>query len=247
MRTVALITSAALLLVVTSAPAQITHTVTYLSSYTLGLGSRPTIDVYKVSFDAGSGRVLGSFILDVGAKADPDPNDPNDPNTHLPDPNVYQDPFQAGWQYRVGKNWVIGITPTKDDADLWLMPPDTSMCYESDTYFIPAGIGGWAPSVVLPTESNDESIYYPAWPEDYAAGKGTLQVAVAVPVENAVRAMDTIHVGVIRGTTVYCKSHSANQQGETTYETFLVPEPGSMSLLGLAALALLRRKRGCGG
>jgi hypothetical protein len=227
-----------------AAPAAITHSITLLGTYTLGIGTTPTIDVYKVGFACDDpNRVIGALVLGVGSVAgDPcyaqgipvDPNDPND----------YDDAFNAAWRVG-GKTPVTMLTPTRDDANTWLTPPDTSKCYETDSSFLPPNIGSsvyWPTSTLSPTETNDASIYYTG-NDDYVAGVGWLAVAKAVPVALRTNAMDAIMVGVIQGDTVYVYTGSADDLGMTTKERFLVPEPATLTLLGLGALCLIRRRR----
>jgi hypothetical protein len=255
MKTIGPVMSAALLLAAVSAPAGaqswIAHTVTYTGSYTVGVGTAPTVDVYKVSFTVTDLRdpnvKLAALVLEIGANA-------GDPNYALflpaPDPSLrFDNPFQAGWCTRFGKTPITYLTPTRDDADTHLTPPDTSQLYETDSSFLPSGIATWAPAAVNPTEVNDGSVYS-AGIDDYVAGVGNLRVAVAVPNEWQEvygSTIDAAMVGCIRGTTVYCYSQSADEYGRVTVERFLIneviPEPVCLSVLALGGLALLRRKR----
>jgi hypothetical protein len=233
-------------LLATAAPAVIVHTITYEGTYTVGIGTMPIVDVYKVNFavvdPSNPGLLLGSFVLEIGQNAG-DPvyaqGVPTDPNT---DPNTYNNPFQGAWKSG-GKTPITQLTPTRDDANTWLSPPDASKLYECDSSFLPPGILTWAPAVVNPTEVNNASVYNPAGVDDYVAGVGNLRCAVAVPNENRVTEMDVLMVGVIRGTTVYCYTGSADELGRTTKERFLIPEPATFGVLAMGAMGLINRRR----
>jgi hypothetical protein len=202
--------------------------VTLTGSYTLGLGSGPVIDVYTIRFDAGPGHVVGSIVVDIGLMIG----------------DGGYDPVQNGWVAAGKSGSVINLTPTADDAALWLTPPDSSKCYETDSYFIPAGIGTWEVTIYRPTESNDASIYT-AGADDYVCGKGSMYVATAPIGDDRVQALDVAQLGVVHGEYVWFYDHSsANELGETTYEKFLVPEPVTVGMLALGALGLLRCRKG---
>jgi hypothetical protein len=210
----------------------ITHQVTLLGDYAVTGGS---VAVYKVSFDAGVDRKIGSLVLDVGSYASPDPCSP--------DPN-FKDPYQVWYKYRGGfpVHNIDVMTPTIDDITGFGSPYE-----ETDTHFILGGISGWTPVVVLPGESNNGSLANPPYnPGGIKEGFGYLTVAIAVPVAYRTRTMDVIQVGVFHASPldkVYCKSGSANDLGDVTHETFLVPEPAALTMLGLGALCLIRRRR----
>lgn len=206
------------------ASATITHTVTPVGTYTMGIGSAPVVDVYDVSFDAGEGRTLGALVITVGS-----------------DSGEGTDPVQSAW-LSGGKTPVLHLTPSEDDSGYWLVPPDVTKCYETDTRFLPAGIGTWAPVVVVPTEINDGSIYS-AGTEDYKAGLGDITVSVAVPVSEREEEITVIRVGVPLGAHVWCLSKSADDLGVVTTDLFEIPEPATLTVLGLGALALVRRRR----
>jgi hypothetical protein len=228
MKKTALAVALVLGLVPVAAQATITYTISYLGGYTLGLGSGPTIDVFKFSMDAGEGRVLGALVLDIGTTAG----------------YGGDDPFQAAWVTGGWPGPIVNLTPTQDDADYWLTPPDTSKCYEADTHFLPAGIGTWAPVVVVPDETNDGSIYNAGNnPNDYKAGVGYLSIATGIPVACRTRTLDVAQVGVIRGEWVYFKSGSVDDLGNVTHENIFFPEPATALLVVAGAIGLLRRRR----
>ena len=114
------------------AQAAITHSITLVGSYTVGIGTEPNVDVYDVALDAGTGRDLGALVIQVGTLS-----------------GVGDDPMQSAWRSG-GKTPVVNLTPTADDASYWLTPPDSSKCYETDSHFVPAGIADWAPVVTPP-------------------------------------------------------------------------------------------------
>jgi hypothetical protein len=203
------------------------------------------VDVYKINFTvvdpSNPGLKMGSLVLEIGVNAgDPSfaqgiPVDPNDPN-------VYNNPFQGAWRLG-GKTPITQLTPTREDANTWLSPPDASKLYETDSSFLPPGILTWAPAVVNPVEVNDSSVYS-AGDDDYRAGVGNLRCAVAIPNANRTASIDAVMVGVIRGTTVYLYTGSADELGRTTKERFVViPEPATLSVLAMGLLGLLGRRR----
>jgi hypothetical protein len=238
-------------LLAAAAPAVIVHTVTPMGSFTVGIGSAPIVDVYKITFTVVDPNQddpsVGSLVLEIGQNA----GDPSyAQGIPAPDPNlVFNNPFQGAFRTG-GKVAVTNLTPTRNDANTWLMPPDASKLYECDSSFLPSGILTWAPAVVNPLEVNDGSVYTPPGVDDYVAGVGNLRLAVAVPNEwRGVygATIDAAMVGVIRGTTVWCYTGSADSLGATTKERFLVggiiPEPATLSVLAMGVLGLLGRRR----
>jgi hypothetical protein len=226
-----------------AAQATITTTISYVGTYTIGLGAGPVVDVYKVHMHTNVG-VLGALVIEIGWSAGEPcyamgiPVDPNDPNS-------YDNPFQAWWTSYGKSGNVQRLTGSEDEAAVWLTPPDSSKCYEADTRFLPADIGTWGPAIYNPKEDNDGSIY-DGGTEDYFVGVGRLGVAVGL--QNYLREiygadMDVALVGVVRGTTVYLYTGSADSFGITTKERMLVPEPVTLTLLGAGSLCLARRRR----
>jgi hypothetical protein len=199
-----------------SAQATVTLQFVYVGTYTVGLGSNPIVEVWKIAVDAGEGNTVDSLIAAIGTGAG----------------LGYDDPFQAAW-HTSGKTAQTWLTPTQEDANAVLLPLDSSKCYECDTRFLPAGIGTWAPAAQNPTESNDASIYG-VYDDDYVAGAGSLSVAAAVPMALRTRLLDVVQIGIIRGTTV---------AGVINGETFVSPDPATVLLLGPGAVMLLRRRR----
>ena len=211
-----------------AAPAAMTYTATYTGSHDV---AGVTVDMYTVTLDAGTGRVMGSLILTAGTMAELGASNP----------------FQVWYSYRQtapppAKN-VDLKTPTADDIAGW------GLSYEqTDTHLLPTGIASWAPVVVAPAEDNDASIVDPGYdPGGNKLGAGSLTVQTSVPVSLRTQTLELLQAGVIHTSEgVWVKSLSADDYGLVTeLHIFLppIPEPATLSLLGLGALALFRRRR----
>ena len=224
-----------MLLVVLCAPglvqASITITVKPSGSYTVSVGGTSTlVDTYTLTYDAGQ-YTLGALIVDVG----------------LPAGKGGSNPFQGAWIALVPPKNVYKtfLTPTKDDADMWLDPSDATHVNVADSHFLPPGIGTWPVAVLVPYEANDKSIYNPGNVNgDYVLGTGPLSVAVAVPNERKTRVMEVLRVGVIRGHPVWVHDQSADDMGHSVvHQYILIPEPGTLALLGAGAWLWFGKKR----
>ena len=141
-------------------------------------------------------------------------------------------------------------TPTEDDT-AFFDPNDGTNMYQSDSRFLPSGIADWAPAVASPEEENDESIYNPANVQyEPVLGLGQLWAIVGIPMEeNMGNELLVARVGVLStepNVWVYSgigARPDANSGSQADYYTYMIPEPATLTVLGLGALALLRRRR----
>jgi hypothetical protein len=172
-----------------------------------------------------------------------------------------QNPFQAAYttKTKVGGVWTypVNLTPTEDSDSYW-DPNDGSHIYQSDSRFMPSsanpsdpcgGIENWL-AIQAPTETNDRSIDpNNAVSDDIVLGKGGLSTisAIPVPMQSGSLQLLVARIGVVAGDTVWGLDQSAYYDGiadRSLNETFIVPEPATLALLGLGAVALIRRRRG---
>jgi hypothetical protein len=260
MRTI-LATAAILCAMAVSASGQalITHSVTYIDSYTVSYNSTETeVDVYKLTLNADPGWVIGAIDIVIGRN--------NDPNRGV---TQGQDPFQ-GWRrlYDVDEEtWSDSKTPTQKGTKsfntraLWT----GTNIYQTDSRFIcnydmndPNNFGdpnkwidNWLPAPIIgPAENNDMSIYDPD--DSYTSteaslGKGELWVTAGVPFGYRMEQMPVALIGIVQGDRVWCRDMSAatppEGSSEVIDETFeIIPEPATLALLAVGAGSLLRRK-----
>ncbi|MGA2264951.1 MAG: PEP-CTERM sorting domain-containing protein [Phycisphaerae bacterium] len=170
------------------------------------------------------------------------------------------DPFQAAYttKTKVGGKWTypINLTPSEDSDSYW-DPCDGSNIYQADSRFLPSaadandpcgGIENWL-AIQAPTETNDKSIDpNRAIADDIVLGKGGLSTisAIPVPMQSPSLQLAAVRVGVVQGTQVWCLDQCAWYDGvadQSDNVTFMIPEPATLSMLCLGALALIRRRR----
>jgi hypothetical protein len=159
--------------------------------------------------------------------------------------------------------WYDDWTPTEGILNAGLegyyTPGDGSNIYESDTRLIVdydpntdpnTWIEYWLPSPTqTPTETNDKSIYDPGDADSGFLGEGDLSVTAGVPEAYQVQTMDIALIGIDGTKHVYARSRMAarplaggsSELDEYTFE--IIPEPVTLTVLGLGALALFRRRR----
>jgi MYXO-CTERM domain-containing protein len=215
--------------------AYVTPSVSFLSTQIVDYNdTSTTVDVYTITVTADDpeGHV-GALLLCVG--------DTSDANFTVFDPGIGDNPFQA---WGVGsKTTTLYKTATEEDAygnlyGMEIIEGDTE--YYADTHLL-TGVGDWTPSTAGPDEMNDKSIAGPVKYE-YVFGQGMMWFQSAVPVVNWANSIDVAQVGVIRGTDVYLRDMSSDGVGSDD-TTMLIPEPATLTLLGLGALTLIRRRR----
>lgn len=196
--------------------------------YTISLGGT-SVQMYaaELRLDAMDGRTIASLDLEFGPVVSPD------------SPAV----FQAGW-LSGGKIPVVRLTPTSADADYWLLPPDSSKCYEADSHFLPDVYQG-STLIIPPTETNDGSIYG-GKTDDYYAGYGSLWCSVEFPPAARKRMLLVAVIGVRtwnleEGVVAAYHYRAVDDLGEVT--EVWVPEPATAPLLAAGACAVARRRR----
>jgi hypothetical protein len=227
-----------------TAQAGIVSTVSFVSTVTVGTAAGDKIvDVYKVTQTATgtdpntpeSGYNVGAIGIGIG----------NDGGTYAT--NLGVNPLQI---------WNDGYDPSDEFSDIttfWTVTYNqtgvisTAGDYGSnrlaDTRFLPVGMNNWSPVAVSARETNSEALGLIPNGGGDIAGQGWIGAAVGVPVANRTHSKDVIQVGVLRGTEVWGRLYSADDAGVVTDETVLIPEPATLSILGLGALALIRRRR----
>ena len=206
----------------------VTHSTTYVDTYLVTLGGTSTMmPVYQFRLDAGAGRTIASLEIEFG-----------------PMVSANSAPlFQAAWMSG-GKTPTIHLTPTKDDAESYLLPLDATKCYEADSHFLSDVYdSGWLSTPVVPTETNDGSLYSPPTPEDYYAGYGSLYCDVEIPVEDRKQSMDVARIGALwflSGPQLAYHYRAVDDVGQVT--EVWVPEPGTACLMLVGGcLAVYRR------
>jgi len=227
-------------LAVATAHGGVGTTISYVKTATVATAAGPVIvDVYDIiqtatGTDPNSGDyLLGAICLGIGTGDDPNLN-----------PQIGDDPFQI---------WNDGYDPNAPGSmsDYWTATYNNTARIEdigdnrrADTRFLPPGMEAWVPAILYPFERNDERYGLCTGSADDKAGLGEIYVATAVPVANRAHSITVLQVGVVQGTTVYGRFDSADGWGGETHEhNVLIPEPATLSLLGLGALAMLRRRR----
>jgi len=236
-----LVASAVLGLFAVAAPAAITVEVSHVGDYTVVYDTLTVdVNVYDVILHGHNAKIDAIDFL-VGL-------DPNSQNTKG------VDPFNYGWMRRekIGGvwKWTTHNAPTEDDE--MMAPGDGTYVYESDTRFLPAGIGSWSPAVSLPAEGINKDLYDEG-NVDYGlfAGQTWLAAIVGVPVSEQAWDITIARVGILATSDpknnedpcdwVYARDRSSD--GTSHDSIFPIPEPATLMILGLGALGLIRRRR----
>jgi hypothetical protein len=227
------------------------HTTTYEGKYTVAyMGTTTTVKVYKLTLDAPETWRIGALDIVIGSDAC----------------TSGQDPFQA-WRRTYNSDeetWGDTKTPTNKNDKIFMTSGSYTgtNIYETDTRLIcdydmddpnygdsNMWIDNWQPAaVVAPSERNDKSIYNPGDVAKGELGKGDLWVTAGIPdgyrMQNQVVAL----IGIVEGDRVWAHNMSAAQPSEGSSESVdevfeIIPEPATLTVLGLGALALIRRRR----
>jgi len=235
------------LCVVAAQAGPITRTISYVGTYTVtGDTGTANVSVYNITEYSTAPNTTFQTVVDMtfGTAAG----------------QGGQNPFQAAYttKTKVGGKWTypINLTPSEDSDSYW-DPCDGSNIYQADSRFLPSdadandpcgGIENWL-AIQAPTETNDKSIDpNRAIADDIVLGKGGLSTisAIPVPMQSPSLQLAAVRVGVVQGTQVWCLDQCAWYDGvadQSDNVTFMIPEPATLSMLCLGALALIRRRR----
>ena len=212
-------------------------TITKTGTYTpTGITGGLSVDVYNINLSVTEGEKIGGVDLTIGTLAyewfgvGPDGSDP----------------FQIEYQTGSGKTLAHNMTPTPEACVAYLY--DGTGGYDNqiamDTHFMVEGLAGWLPAISSPTETNDRTLGQ--YTDDPASkyGLGDLYIAAPCPTGDEQSSLDIAQVAVLEGTTVYMRLQVSNADGMIGWSWLpnLIPEPATMTLLGLGAIALLRRR-----
>jgi hypothetical protein len=229
------------------------HTITLEGQYTVSyMATNTTVKVYKLTLDAPDTWRIGALDIVIGSDAC----------------TSGQDPFQA-WRRTWdadGGVWVDTKTPTNKSDKIFMTSGSYTgtNIYETDTRLIcnydmgdpnygdsNMWIDNWQPAaVVAPSERNDKLIYDPGDVAKAELGKGDLWVTAGVPDGYRVQHQVIALIGIVDGDHVWIHNMSAAQPFEGSsesvdevFEIMIIPEPATLTVLGLGALALMRRRR----
>jgi hypothetical protein len=190
------------------------------------MGTSTTMDVYNITLTADGDGNVAAILICAG--------DSSDEGWVAFDPGKGDSPFQVWKDYGGGD---IAPTPKWEDCN-----SKAKTYLTSDSHLL-AGIGAYSPQTCAPVEENDSSIWT-ADPDEggFDLGQGALAFQAAVPVVYYAHSVVVAQVSVIKGTTVWGRDMSSDGIGSDD-TTFLIPEPATLTLLGLGALTLIRRRR----
>ena len=212
-------------------------TITKTGTYTpTGITGGATVDVYTFHIAVTEGEEIGGVDLTIGTLAYE--------WFGVGDANG-SDPFQIEYQTGSGKTLAHNMTPTPETCVAYLY--DGTGGYDNqiamDTHFLVEGLTGWLPAISAPTETNDRTLG--SYTDDPASlyGKGDLYIAAPCPTGDEEASLDFAQVAVLQGTTVWARMQVSNTDGMIGWSwNGIIPEPATMTLLGLGALALIRRR-----
>ena len=126
------------------------------------------------------------------------------------------------------------LTPTLTEASNLSIPM-------ADTHFLPAA-ADFVPAVTAPAESNDFSfgVATSGWSE----GEGPLWAESGISLDAQAFSLDLINLALLPSQSSVLHAVVGEKTG-LTYEFFWAPapEPGTISLLAVGALAVIRRRR----
>ena len=223
------------------AQAGVTTSIAFVKTASVATASgNISVDIYDITQTATGTEpnnpdyLIGAVSVGIGNGLDPNLN-----------PQIGDDPFQI---------WNDGYDPNDEFsnmADYWTEAyghtgriANVGDNRRADTRFTKPGLENWAPAILAPSERNDERYGSVTNGGDDVAGLGEIYCTVGVPVLNQAHSITIMQVGVPSGKTVYGKFDSADSGGGETHENnVLIPEPATLSLLGLGALAMLGRRR----
>jgi len=223
------------------AQAGVTTSISFVKTATVPTASgNISVDIFDITQTAtgtdpnSADYRIGAVSVGIGTGSDPNLN-----------PTIGEDPFQI---------WKDGYDPNDEFSqmgDYWTEAyghtgriANVGDNRRADTRFTIPGLENWAPAILAPSERNDQRYGTVTGGGDNVAGLGEIYCTVGVPILNQAHSMTIMQVGVVSGKSVYGKFDSADANGGETHDNnVLIPEPATLSLLGLGALAILRRRR----